>query len=122
MIGGFFGSISRFALGEWIHSYNGFPIGTLFINLLGCFVLGWFIPYMKQKKAGKEYLLLLISTGFIGSFTTFSTFSVESLHLIENNDFIEAFIYVYTSVIIGIFCSFLGWKLAVSKNKEDTAV
>ena len=119
MIGGFFGSISRFALGGWIHTNNGFPLGTLIINLLGCFALGWFITFMRQKKGMKDYIHLMIGTGFLGSFTTFSTFSIEIINLIENSEFIQAVIYVFTSVIIGIFCSYLGWKLAVAFNKED---
>ena len=82
MIGGFFGAISRFALGEWIHTSNGFPLGTLFINLIGCFFLGWFLTFVSQKKKIRPELTLLIGTGFVGSFTTFSTFSVETLNLI----------------------------------------
>ena len=82
MIGGFFGAISRFALGEWIHTSNGFPLGTLFINLIGCFFLGWFLTFVSQKKKIRPEFTLLIGTGFVGSFTTFSTFSVETLNLI----------------------------------------
>ena len=83
MIGGFFGAISRFALGEWIHTSNGFPLGTLFINLIGCFFLGWFLTFVSQKKKIRPELTLLIGTGFVGSFTTFSTFSVETLTLLQ---------------------------------------
>ena len=62
MIGGFFGAISRFALGEWIHTSNGFPLGTLFINLIGCFFLGWFLTFVRIKKKIRPELTLLIGT------------------------------------------------------------
>ncbi|PAV29785.1 hypothetical protein CIL05_10495 [Virgibacillus profundi] len=60
MIGGIFGAISRFALGEWIHTNNGFPLGTFLINLIGCFILGWwFLTFVSQKEKIRPDLIIV---------------------------------------------------------------
>ncbi len=112
MIGGFFGSISRFSLGEWIHSGNGFPFGTLFINLMGCFILGWFLSYAGRSKKVRHEWSLLIGTGFIGSFTTFSTFSVETLQLFQRGFIGQALLYILASTVFGTLLAFIGHKIA----------
>ncbi len=118
MIGGFLGSISRYSIGEWIHSGNGFPFATLTINLIGCFILGWFLTYAVHARKVTHKMTLLIGTGFIGSFTTFSTFSVETLTLFQIGLVGQATLYVFTSIIVGILLTFLGHKLALSRKSE----
>ena len=113
MIGGFFGAISRFVLGEWIQTSNGFPLGTLFINLIGCFFLGWFLTFVSQKKKIRPELTLLIGTGFVGSFTTFSTFSVETLTLLQQGLMFQGLLYVLTTTILGLGLTYLGRKVAL---------
>ncbi|MFZ0445939.1 MAG: fluoride efflux transporter CrcB [Bacillus sp. (in: firmicutes)] len=116
MIGGFFGAISRFVLGEWIHTSNGFPIGTLIINLIGCFFLGWFLTFVSQKKKIRPQLTLLIGTGFVGSFTTFSTFSVETLNLLQQGLLFQGLLYVLTTIILGLGLTYLGRKVALLRE------
>lgn len=122
MIGGFFGAISRFALGEWIHTENGFPLGTFLINLIGCFVLGWFLTYINQTKKFKSEFTLIIGTGFIGSFTTFSTFSVETINLFQQGLMFFGLTYVFATTIFGLLLAYLGRKLALSKKKVGEAI
>ncbi|GGJ99956.1 putative fluoride ion transporter CrcB [Lentibacillus kapialis] len=117
IIGGFFGSICRFALGEWIHINNGFPLGTFLINLIGCFFLGWFLTFVNQKGIIKPEFALLVGTGFVGSFTTFSTFSVETLNLFREGLIFMAFLYVLASTVLGIVLAFSGYKLALKKTQ-----
>lgn len=119
MLGGFFGAISRYTLGEWLHTDGGFPIGTLMINLLGCFFLGWFLTYMSSnsKKINPE-ITLFIGTGFTGSFTTFSTFSVEVFRLFQDGFIFQAGLYVFTSIFVGLAMTYIGWKLAKSRRQE----
>ncbi|WP_164670068.1 fluoride efflux transporter CrcB [Virgibacillus doumboii] len=117
MIGGFFGAISRFALGEWIHTTNGFPLGTFLINLIGCFLLGWFLTFVSQKKKIKPEITLTIGTGFIGSFTTFSTFSVETLQLIQQGLFSLGLLYISATTILGLVLAYSGRKLALRKER-----
>lgn len=122
MIGGFFGAISRFALGEWIHTENGFPLGTFLINLIGCFVLGWFLTYINQTKKFKSEFTLIIGTGFIGSFTTFSTFSVETINLFQQGLMFFGLTYVFATTIFGLLLAYFGRKLALSKKKVGEAI
>lgn len=111
-VGGFFGAILRYSVGEWIHTMNGFPLGTLMINLLGCLFLAWFFTITTKRWNINPNLKLGIGTGFTGAFTTFSTFSVETLNLINNHQLLFAFLYVLLSVLGGIGLAITGAKLA----------
>lgn len=122
MVGGFWGTVSRYMLGEWMVTRNGFPLTTLMINLVGCFILGWFLTYVSRRKKIRSEYTLLFGTGFIGSFTTFSTFSVETLQLLQDGFIFLALVYVLTTVFIGLFLSFLGYKLALLSFREGRIV
>ncbi|MEH7385583.1 fluoride efflux transporter CrcB [Bacillus sp. JJ1521] len=112
MIGGFLGANCRYLLGEFVPAQNGFPIGTLTVNLVGCLCLGWLLSFIANQKNVNPKISLLFGTGFIGSFTTFSTFSVEVVQLLEEGKFGEVFLYIFLSLFIGIFLSFIGYRLA----------
>ncbi|WP_307311362.1 fluoride efflux transporter CrcB [Neobacillus driksii] len=118
MLGGFLGAITRYAIGEWIHTDHGFPLGTLLINLIGCFFLGWFLTYITLKRYIKPEVTLLIGTGFTGSFTTFSTFSVETILLFRNGLIGYGSLYVLFSIIFGLLLAYLGLKLALYNEKK----
>ncbi|KAA6470364.1 MULTISPECIES: fluoride efflux transporter CrcB [Bacillus cereus group] len=104
-IGGFFGAISRFGISNWFKKRNSssFPIATFLINLTGAFLLG----YILGKGIDKSWQLLL-GTGFMGAFTTFSTFKLESTQLGANKMWGIYFLYIGASYIIGILLAFLG--------------
>ncbi|RFB18467.1 fluoride efflux transporter CrcB [Bacillus sp. HNG] len=112
MIGGFLGAICRYLLGELVPVPNGFPMGTLTVNLIGCFFLGWLLTFVATRKNVNPKISLLFGTGFIGSFTTFSTFSVEVVHLLEKGNIAIALLYVILSLFVGLFLSFVGYQLA----------
>lgn len=121
MLGGFFGAIARYSIGEWIQTSNGFPIGTLLINLLGCFLLSWFLTFLTVKKHLSAEFTLFIGTGFIGSFTTFSTFSVETILLFQNGLAVYGVIYILVSIILGLMFAYLGSKFAyINEEKGET--
>ncbi len=116
-LAGFLGAITRVWVGKELISlfpYNGFPFPTLFINLLGSFILAFFLMADLKKLSPK--MKTAISTGFLGAFTTFSTFSVETLALLQQGSYLMAFLYILTSFIGGFLFSWLGmtaaWKLA----------
>ncbi|WP_026564149.1 fluoride efflux transporter CrcB [Bacillus sp. UNC41MFS5] len=111
-IGGFFGAIFRYLIGKLISPTDGFPFGTLTINLLGCLFLAWFLTITFNRRNIHPNLILAIGTGFTGAFTTFSTFSVETLNLIKNHQMIFALLYVLLSVVGGIALALFGAKLA----------
>ncbi|MDC3412866.1 fluoride efflux transporter CrcB [Aquibacillus sp. 3ASR75-11] len=123
-IGGFIGAILRYLVGEWIPSTNGFPFGTWTVNLIGCLILSWFFTITSKRWSINPNLKLAIGTGLIGSFTTFSTFSVETINLIQNSQFMIALLYILLSVIGGIGLAFTGARLASfqpNRKREEGA-
>src|ERR1700712_2081226 len=99
--GGAAGSVLRYLLGGRVQHFapNGFPLGTLFVNVLGCFLIGIFIrQFMNVQTHNYERALLVI--GFLGDFTTFSSFSLETIVLIEGGNYARAFAYVMFSVLL----------------------
>lgn len=86
MVGGFLGGVCRYVLGERLYTESGFPFGTLCVNVAGCFFLGWLLTTVSQKSKVSRPLTLLGGTGFLGSFTTFSTFSAETVCLVRAHE------------------------------------
>lgn len=111
-IGGFVGAILRSLISDVIPQVNGFPLATLLINLFGSFLLVYILTAGVKKWQLHPTVILGVGTGLIGSFTTFSTFSVETLHLIENHAYILAAIYILLSLVGGFTLSFIGFLVA----------
>jgi CrcB protein len=118
-IGGFIGAMVRYSIGKVIFTQSGFPLATLLINLLGCLFLAWFFTITAKRAKMNTNLKLAIGTGFTGAFTTFSTFSVETLNLLKNQQYGFALFYVLASIFGGIGLALLGSKLA-SLNVKAT--
>ncbi|WP_010283593.1 fluoride efflux transporter CrcB [Bacillus timonensis] len=112
MIGGFLGACCRYLLGEFTPTPHGFPVGTLTVNLIGCLCLGWLLSFLANQKNRNLKISLLFGTGFIGSFTTFSTFSVEVVQLLQEGKFGISVLYVLTSLFVGLVLSYAGYRLA----------
>lgn len=106
-IGGFFGAIARLGISNWFKKRysSAFPLGTLFVNLLGAFLLGFIIG-----KGVNSSWQLLFGTGFMGAFTTFSTFKLESIQLYSNKNWRMIAIYLGITYTFGILFAFLGMK------------
>ncbi|WP_019007203.1 fluoride efflux transporter CrcB [Cohnella laeviribosi] len=112
-VGAFLGALFRFALGEWIPVLSDrFPLGTMIINLTGCLFLGWFFTITLFRWKWPLEIRLGIGMGLTGSFTTFSTFSLETAQMLENHHFIAAFVYVVSSVLGGIVLVGVGQSIA----------
>lgn len=118
--GGAIGAVLRLLISQFINSLFGgvMPIGTLFVNVVGSFLMG-VIFVIFANKIGEFNLLNDVSrsflmTGLLGGFTTFSAFSLEFLHLIERNAIFEAFAYLAISVIISIAALFFAVYLTRS--------
>ncbi|UOK58609.1 fluoride efflux transporter CrcB [Bacillus sp. OVS6] len=111
--GGIIGSLLRYSLGVLTHPWlsDGFPLGTLLANLIGCFILGWFTTSIVRLKLFHPHILAGLGTGLVGSFTTFSTFSVETVLLLRSGSFLMAFIYVLLSFAGGLFVTWCGYNL-----------
>jgi len=107
-IGGFFGAMSRYYLSALLPNNANFPTTTLLINLVGCFCLAFLFTTFTNRTP----LVLCVGTGFLGAFTTFSTFSVETLLLLENSQWLQALSYCFISVMGGLACAWFGALLA----------
>ena len=105
---GAFGSIARFKLGKMINEKMKtlFPIGTFIINITGAILLG-FISSMGVS----EKVYLLLGDGFLGGYTTFSTFMYEGVNLIKENKKLNAIVYIVCSLILGIIGYIFGFKM-----------
>ena len=104
-IGGFFGAMARYYLSNQISQrFNrSFPTATFSVNLIGCFLIGIVLNFDFSQS-----IYLLVAIGFLGAFTTFSTFAVEVVQLIEKKNYVVALIYVVSSGVIGISCTIIG--------------
>ena len=107
---GFLGAISRYYIKtHGFHFYNGlFPINTIFINLLGAFIIAFFLTAAVRTQFISEEWRLGIATGFLGAFTTFSTLCKESVLLLLSGHIDVFFQYTVLSVVLGLFVVYLG--------------
>lgn len=107
-IGGAFGSLARYQLGKVISqkSATTFPVGTFIINITGAILLG-----MVSSLDISKNMYLLLGDGFLGAYTTFSTFMYEGFNLFQENEKLNAFIYILGSLILGIIGYILGFWL-----------
>jgi fluoride exporter len=106
------GTLARYGLQGVIQSRSGFPYGTLLINLLGCFFLGLIGQFTLNRMVISPDLRIAIAVGFFGGFTTFSSFGWETAKLLEEGAWARASAYVSASVVIGLFLSVAGIRLA----------
>ncbi|MBC1569458.1 fluoride efflux transporter CrcB [Listeria sp. FSL L7-1425] len=108
---GALGGMCRYAMNLWL-SGGGFPYATLAVNLIGCFLLAFLMPFLAEKSRISLVLLNGIGTGFIGAFTTFSAFSVDTIQLLQNGEVILAVSYVFASLLGGLVMVKLGRTLS----------
>jgi CrcB protein len=108
-IGSAVGGASRFALSSFIQQRAGvFPVGTLIVNITGSLALGFLLRYALGSTSVSAETRALLTTGFCGGYTTFSTFSYETVKLIEDGDYRRAATYVIASVALSLVATFLG--------------
>ena len=114
-LAGALGTLARFGLGGWIQERTGssFPWGTLVINVIGSLVLG-FVFRFGEGMAMRAETRVLLSIGFCGAFTTFSTFSFETARFIEEGQWNRALAYVMVSTTISLMAMFFGFFLAAT--------
>lgn len=111
--GGAIGAVARWAISMGVHKASGvaiFPLGTLVVNLVGCVAIGFCYIYFQQRGTPPEPSprLSFISVGFIGALTTFSTYTIESLDLVEKGLYSYAFFNVVGSVVLGLAAAVIG--------------
>ncbi len=110
-MGGFIGSVARYFLSR-LNLYFYFlaiPIGTLSVNILGSFILGFLTGISEKSTILTADLRLLLMVGVCGGFTTFSTFTSENLMLMHNGQFFSLFLYTGLSILLGFLAVYLGY-------------
>jgi CrcB protein len=103
--GGFFGAVARLLMARWVFSLvdTRFPLGTFVINVSGSFLLGVLVTIAGQKLfANAEALQLALGVGFLGAFTTFSTFEFETHALLANGAWMTAAANMFASLVVGL--------------------
>jgi CrcB protein len=99
--GGFVGAASRYLLSTFIinrYNANAFPVSTLVINILGSFLIGLLVEILAVQNPGNKKLQLFLTTGILGGFTTFSTFSLETINLYQNGNTFFAILNIVLSI------------------------
>jgi fluoride exporter len=110
-LGGFIGSIMRYLLSGYVQQSIrnvDFPFGTLAVNVIGCFVIGFLSQLAEQRGIFASESRAFIFIGILGGFTTFSSFGNETLDLARNSRMMSALVNVGASVIIGLLAVWLG--------------
>lgn len=121
-IAGMVGASLRYLIGlsfqhVWLYD---FPFATFSTNMVGCFLLGWFTLLLPRLKFLPPVMSPALGTGLIGSFTTFSTFSVETVELMINSKWGIALLYILLSLWGGLLFLWLGYRFGSSKGETST--
>lgn len=112
-IGGAAGAVARYWVGGWVQDRAGLgiPVGTLVVNVVGCLLIGFCLPWFEGLRISPE-VRALVAVGMLGAFTTFSTYSFETVALIQNGALGRAAGYATGSVVVGIAAVYVGAAIA----------
>ncbi len=110
-IGGFIGSVLRYTISGWVQQTTksiGFPYGTLAVNVIGCFIIGFLAQLAEVRGVFASEARLFVFVGILGGFTTFSSFGNETLNLARDSQMLSALANIGANVVIGLFVVWLG--------------
>lgn len=109
-IGGGIGAISRYLVGRELTERTSslFPYGTFTVNVVGAFLIGVLFATLTEKGIGPDHLRLLLVVGILGGFTTFSSYTLEAINLIESGHWNTALLYVFGSNLLGLIACAAG--------------
>ena len=115
-MGGFAGAIARYGVGTLVTQRMGlrFPYGTFLINVSGCFLIGFFMHLLAERGVLDLHWLYIVVIGFIGAYTTFSTFTFDSLRLAEADRWGLSVLNVAVSIVVGLGAAALGLALGAA--------
>ena len=112
-LGGGIGSATRYLVGGWFAGRFGpaFPYGTFVINVTGSFIIGVFLAFAQERVSLSPYWRLFFAVGFVGGYTTFSTFEYESVRLLQDGEMLLGAVYLIGSVVTGAVGAVMGIAL-----------
>ncbi|TCO36202.1 CrcB protein [Rathayibacter tanaceti] len=113
--GGAVGTAGRAAVAVWLPPLGALPIATVLVNLLGAFLLGLLLEGLARRgpdEGGRQTLRLLLGTGVLGGFTTYSTFSLDTVTLLEGGHLAESLLYTGGTLVLGGAAAALGIAVA----------
>ncbi|MCR8845982.1 fluoride efflux transporter CrcB [Paenibacillus sp. SC116] len=120
-VGGIIGAWLRYGI-SLLYPFDSaisFPYATLFINVIGAAFLGWFTAYIICKQNLSPYWRTFIGTGFTGAFTTYSTFALETVQLIQMNRLLTAIIYQGLTIVLGIGAAAAGYRCGMQNRSWE---
>lgn len=121
-IAGALGAILRYFVGVILFTGADFPLATLIINLIGSFLLAWFVTNLFQKFPLSSAAKTAIGTGFVGSFTTFSAVSAETVESFHSGKIFLGILYVVLCIFGGMFMSRLGFKMNREGRRRNVSI
>lgn len=115
-LGGFIGAIARYTVSLWIGQKWGrsFPLGTFTVNISGCFLIGLLMPILTERFLINPQWRLFLTVGFLGAYTTFSTFEYETGNLLKDGELAIAMMNIMFSVVVGFAALKIGELIAKS--------
>jgi CrcB protein len=112
-LGGGLGSLLRYIISRTFNTYfQHFYLGTFLVNIIGCLIIGLVLGISYKSNLLSQNQTLLITTGFCGGFTTFSTFALENQTLLKSGEILHFSFYTIASIAVGIFAVILGLWLS----------
>jgi len=113
-LGGSLGSIARYWVGSTIASRLGtkFPYGTFVINITACVIIGFSLTYLNRRIELNPAWRFLVPIGFVGAYSTFSTYEWETLSTVRSGAFLEASLYAFSSLFLGLIAVWAGILIA----------
>ncbi|MBF2077026.1 MAG: fluoride efflux transporter CrcB [Synechococcales cyanobacterium T60_A2020_003] len=121
-LGAIAGALCRYFVGHWVTAFISpeFPLGTMVVNLSGCFLMGWVTTLAGGRRSIQPDLLLMATTGFLGSYTTFSSYELDAVTLFTSESLKGDLLYWMGSPLLGFLCLLAGATVAAIANPPSS--
>lgn len=108
------GGMARFWLSQFVYKFlpSTFPYGTLAVNVTGSFIVGFFVYFLNDKQLISPDMRLFLTIGFCGGYTTFSTFSLETVNLLKNSEFVLGGLNIFGSVFLCLLGTYVAYIIS----------